>query len=219
MEEIICGVDAFVPTKVICVGRNFADHAKEMGGSAPPKEPVIFLKPNSSISFTPESVYIPEELGLLHHEVELCALVGSRGKGLDDDRAKAGIIGYAVGIDFTLRDMQSEAKGRGWPWTISKGFDSSCVMGSFVPSSDVGEIEGRGISLSVNGKSRQEGNVSDMIFKPARIISFVSQFMTVERGDVIMCGTPAGVGEVNDGDRIVAAVEGLPKIDFVVNRK
>jgi len=219
MEEIICGVDAYVPTKVICVGRNFADHAKEMGGGAPPREPVIFLKPNSSISFIPDSVHIPEELGLLHHEVELCALVGHRVKGVDDEGAKAGIIGYAVGIDFTLRDMQSEAKGRGWPWTISKGFDSSCVIGRFLPKAEVGDVEGRAISLSVNGKARQEGNASDMIFGPERILGFVSRFMTVERGDVIMCGTPAGVGEVNDGDRIAASVEGLPKLDFVVRRK
>jgi 2-keto-4-pentenoate hydratase/2-oxohepta-3-ene-1,7-dioic acid hydratase in catechol pathway len=219
MEEIICGIDAFVPTKVICVGQNFADHAKEMGGGAPPTEPVIFLKPNSSISFTPDSVYIPEDLGLLHHEVEFCALVGQGGKGLDDKAARAGIIGYAVGIDFTLREMQSEAKSGGHPWTISKGFDSSCVMGHFVPSSQVGDIEGRGISLSVNGEGRQTGSASDMIFKPERILSFVSRFMTVERGDIIMCGTPAGVGEVNDGDRIAASVEGLPKLDFVVNRR
>jgi len=218
MEEIICGDDAFVPTKVICVGRNFAEHAKEMGEGVPTTEPVIFFKPNSSITFAPESVYIPETLGLLHHEVELCALVGHRGKGFDEVGAGDAIIGYAVGIDFTLRDIQSEAKGRGWPWTISKGFDSACVMGRFLPRGDVGDTRGRGISLAVNGEARQEGNLSDMLFSPAQILRFVSQFMTVEQGDVIMCGTPAGVGDVNDGDRIEASVEGLPALDFVVHR-
>ena len=219
MEEIICGDDVLVPTKVICVGRNFADHAKEMGDSVPPKEPVIFLKPNSAIAFSPDSVFIPEELGLLHHEVELCALVGQGGKGFDADGAKDAIAGYAVGIDFTLREMQSEAKGGGRPWTISKGFDSACVVGRFLPRAEVGDIAGRAVSLSVNGDSRQRGNVSDMLFTPEDILLYVSRYMTVERGDVIMCGTPAGVGEVVDGDRIHAQVEGLPELDFAVYRK
>lgn len=218
MEEVICGEDIFVPTKVICMGRNFVDHAKEMGEGAPPEEPVVFIKPNSSIAFAPESIFIPENLGLLHHEVELCALVGHQGKSLNEEGAQDAITGYAVGIDFTLRDLQSDAKGKGMPWTISKGFDSACVMGRFLPRSEAGDIAGLSMSLSVNGRRRQRGNISDMFFSPAQVLTFVSQFMTVERGDVIMCGTPAGVGEVNDGDRIDASVKGLPELDFLVHR-
>jgi len=218
VEEVICGDDVYVPTKVICVGRNFADHAEEMADSALPTEPLVFLKPNSSIASEPDRVYIPEDLGLLHHEVELCALVGRSGKGFDAEGAKAAIAALAVGIDFTLRDMQSVAKGGGHPWTISKGFDSACVVGRFLPCGEAGAIEGRSIRLAVNGEDRQGGDLAEMVFTPEEILLYVSRYMTVERGDVIMCGTPAGVGPVNDGDRIHAAVEGLPELDFQVNR-
>lgn len=218
MEEIFCGDTAYVPSKVICVGRNFADHAKEMGSSAQLEEPVIFLKPNSSIAFAPGSVFIPSSLGVLHHEVELCALIGRRGKSLDAEGVEDAIAGYAVGIDFTLREVQAQAKGKGLPWTISKGFDSSCIVGRFVPSSEISDAEGLEMWLEVNGERRQAGNTGDMIFSPADIARYVSQYMTLERGDVIMCGTPAGVGEVGNGDRIAASIEGLPKLDFVVER-
>ena len=219
MQEIFCGNKVYVPSKIICVGKNFADHAREMGDASPPQEPVIFIKPNSSISFAPEVVSIPETLGLLHHEVELCALLGRGGGNLGADEAQDAIAGYGVGVDFTLRDLQTEAKKKGWPWSLSKGFDSACVLGKFRSSSEIDDADGLPIGLSVNATPRQEGNTEDMIFSPSDIIRFVSQFMTLERGDVLMCGTPAGVGEVKDGDRIDAIVEGLPELSFVVRRK
>jgi len=219
VNGITCGDNLYVPSKIICVGKNFAGHAREMGDSSSPQEPVIFIKPNSSISFAPETVSIPETLGLLHHEVELCALLGKGGRSLGTEEAQDAIAGYGVGVDFTLRDLQTEAKGKGWPWSLSKGFDSACVLGRFRSSQEVDDADGLPIGLSVNDTLRQEGNTEEMLFSAPDIICFVSQFMTLERGDVIMCGTPAGVGEVRDGDRIYAIVEGLPELSFIVKRR
>lgn len=219
MKEIACGGETFTPSKVVCVGMNFRAHAKEMGSSAPPREPVIFLKPNSAIAFNPEAVHVPEGHGLLHHEIELCVLLGRGGASLGPDEARAAVAGYAVGIDFTLRDRQAEAKSKGRPWALAKGFDGSCALGGFSPAADAGAAEGRAMELSVNNETRQKGSTSDMVFSPSEILAFVSRFMSLERGDILMCGTPSGVGEVKHGDRIRADIEGLPGLDFKVRRR
>ena len=219
MREIFCGGKAFAPSKVICVGKNFADHVREMGGGAPPTEPVIFIKPNSSIVSSPREVLIPESLGLLHHEVELCALVGEAAKDVEESDAGELIAGFAVGIDFTLRERQAAAKREGTPWSLAKGFDSAAVLGEFVPADEVSDAALLDMSLMLGETRRQSGNTRDMIFHPARIISYASSFMTIETGDVIMCGTPAGVGEVAGGDRVRAAITGLPELDFIVRRE
>ncbi len=219
VHQILCDGKAFAPSKVICVGKNFPDHVREMGGGAPPTEPVIFIKPNSSIVSSPREVDIPESLGLVHHEVELCALVGGRGKGLSEEAAARLIAGFAVGIDFTLRQMQSRAKEAGLPWALAKGFDQSAVLGGFIPADEVSDATSLDMSLKLGEVERQSGNTRDMIFHPAGIISYASRFMTIEAGDVIMCGTPAGVGEVTAGDRVCAAITGLPELDFIVRRE
>lgn len=207
MNIIRCASQEYTPSKIICVGRNFPDHVKEMGGSEMPSEPVIFIKPNSAIVFNPREVKIPKSFGLLHHEVELCLVI-------DDGK----IAGYAVGIDFTLRDRQTDAKKQGAPWTIAKGFDGAAVFGEFIKAQDIKDALSLDISLSVNGKVKQKGNTRDMIFHPQRIIEFVSQFMTIETGDILMCGTPSGVGEVHDKDKISANIKGLPRLEFTVRR-
>ncbi|MFA4875215.1 MAG: fumarylacetoacetate hydrolase family protein [bacterium] len=209
----------YTPSKIICVGKNFPDHVKEMGGSALPGEPVIFLKPNSAIAFNPREVAIPESLGLLHHEVELCILAGRGGRQLTPDEAGSIACGYAVGIDFTLRERQAEAKKAQGPWALAKGFDLSAVFGEFASAGAVNDPLDLDISLSVDGALRQSGSTRDMIFSPGAIISFVSRFMTVEPGDIFMCGTPAGVGEVRDNDEIEAGIDGLPRLHFRVVRK
>ncbi|MFA4971059.1 MAG: fumarylacetoacetate hydrolase family protein [bacterium] len=219
MRQIRLGGEAYEPTKVICVGRNFPDHAREMGGTASSSEPIIFIKPNSSVASSPSEIFIPQSLGLLHHEVELCALIGNGGSGLSIEGAQGSIAGWAVGIDFTLRSVQMEAKKVGGPWALAKGFDNAAVMGEFAGVGGELDPSAFWFSLSVNGHERQRGLARDMVFTPAAIISYVSRFMTLEKGDVIMCGTPSGVGEVRDGDRIAAEAKGLPKLEFLLRRK
>lgn len=219
MNKVVCGDHTFVPSKVICVGKNFRDHVREMGGDAPPGEPVIFIKPNSAIVASPEQVRVPGSLGLLHHEVELCALIGSSAKDVDADAAGSLIAGWAVGLDLTLRDRQAAAKKAGAPWALSKGFDGAAVLGEFRPADDAGEMTSVELVLSVNGAERQRGSAAEMVFGPASILSFASRFMTLEVGDVVMLGTPAGVGALEDGDRVEASAGDLPGLDFVLTRK
>jgi len=219
MRQVWQGGEAYEPTKVVCVGRNFPDHAREMGASASSPEPVIFIKPNSSIASTPSEIFVPQSLGLLHYEVELCALIWCDGSGLSIEDAQESIGGWAIGVDFTLRSMQAEAKKAGNPWALAKGFDNAAVIGEFMSAADAGDPAALWFSLSVNGHERQRGNARDMILPPAEIISHVSRFMTLERGDIVMCGTPSGVGEVRDGDRIHAEAKGLPGLEFTIRRK
>lgn len=208
----------FTPAKIVCVGKNYSDHIKEMGGSAPSREPTIFIKPNSAIASRHPEIYIPEHLGLLHHEVELCFIIGNACKDLEEKNAVSFIAGYAVGTDLTLRARQAEAKKDGGPWTLAKGFDNSAVFGPFVDARKITDPRALDISLSVNGKTRQRSNTREMLFLPAEILSFASCFMTIEEGDIFMCGTPSGVGEVKDGDEISAEIASLPVLTFRIKR-
>lgn len=219
MLTVRCNSKNYTPGKIVCIGRNYSDHIKEMGGFDAPAEPAIFLKPNSAIAFCPKEISIPEELGLVHHEVELCFIAGKRGKNISVAEADSFVLGYAVGIDLTLRDMQAAAKKSSGPWALSKGFDGSAIFGEFVESGKISDPCNLRVSLSVNGAVRQDGNTRDMIFKPAEILSYVSRFMTIEEGDIFMCGTPAGVGEIKDEDNIAARVDALPLLEFKVIRK
>lgn len=207
------------PGKIVCVGKNYADHIKEMGGGGDRlEEPTIFIKPSTAVMSGTETVFIPNELGLLHHEVELCFVVGKDGCDIAEREASRYIIGWGVGIDFTLRDRQSAAKKLGGPWALSKGFDGSAVFGNFLISRDIVDLPALEIKLSVNCHMRQCATTRDMLFSPAHILSFVSKFMTIEEGDIFMTGTPSGVGEVRHGDLIEATIEGLPPLRFAVLR-
>lgn len=209
MKAVACGGKQYIPSKIVCVGRNFADHIAEIGGGEL-EHPAIFLKPNSSVAFGVKEIAVPSRFGLLHHEVELCFIAGE---------SEEEIIGYGVGVDLTLRDVQSEAKARGMPWTLAKGFDNAAVLGRFVPQSEIDHPMNLDISLSVNGEVRQKSNTGAMIFKPREILSYSSEYMTIEGGDVFMCGTPSGVGPLVDGDRIQAEISGLPVLDVVLRRR
>jgi len=219
MHTIACGRRAFTPSKLICVGKNYPSHIEEMGGGLRPSQPTIFLKPNSAIAFEVDQVFIPEEFGLIHHEVELCFAVGRTGRDIPLAEAHSYIAGYGVGIDFTLRDLQAVAKRSGAPWSLAKGFDAAAPLGRFVEANSVGDPCGLAIVLTVNGISRQSASTSEMIFSPEEILSFVSEFMTVEEGDVFMCGTPSGVGEVRHGDVLHAEIAGLPPLKIEIIRK
>jgi 2-keto-4-pentenoate hydratase/2-oxohepta-3-ene-1,7-dioic acid hydratase in catechol pathway len=209
MNKITCDGKSFTPSKLICVGKNYVDHIAEMGGGGRPEKPTIFIKPNSAIAFEIEELILPQGLGLVHHEVELCFVMGRNGQ----------IAGYAVGLDLTLRNLQAKVKEQGMPWALAKGFDSSAPLGKFLPANQIDDPCALDISLSVNGKMRQQSNTREMIFSPQEILAYASKYMTIEEGDVFMCGTPSGVGELEDDDLVKAIILGLPELEFVVKRR
>lgn len=218
MRSILLDGRPIVPGKIVCVGKNYPDHVQEMGGGGLPAEPAIFLKPNSAIAEAGEAIAIPEALGLLHHEVELCFVVGREGKAIGEGAAGQFIAGWGVGIDFTLRDRQAAEKRTGGSWNLAKGFDNAAAFGAFVGARAAVDVADAAITLAINGEVRQHSRTCEMIFSPAKILSFVSRFMTIEAGDVFMTGTPAGVGEVKHGDVLRAEIEGLPALTITVLR-
>lgn len=201
--------------KILCIGRNYAKHAAEMGGSVP-DEPWVFLKPSSAIIRTRESVVLPKKSNDVHHEVELVALIGKLGKNLSVVEALGVVRGYAVGLDMTARDLQSAAKAARSPWSIAKGFDTFAPLGPVLPADEVKDPQDLIIQLSVNGEIRQSGSTRDMIFSVAELISFCSECFTLFPGDLLYTGTPDGVGPVHVGDQLVAKIEGLPKLKVAV---
>ena len=201
--------------KILCIGRNYTDHIKELG-NATPEAPVIFIKPASSVIGEGERIVIPSYSSDCHHEVELALLIGRKGKDIPVDRAMESIAGYGVGIDLTLRDVQSELKKKGLPWEIAKGFDTSCPLSAFVEASGVADPQNLQIRMTVNGEVRQDGNTSMMIHRIPAIISHMSGRFTLEPGDVILTGTPAGVGRIVSGDLLTAEIPGVATLRVAV---
>jgi 5-carboxymethyl-2-hydroxymuconate isomerase len=194
--------------KVLCIGRNYSEHIKELG-NAPPDAPVIFIKPATSVIGEGEAIVIPPYSRDCHYEVELALLIGRRGKDIPVEQAMGFIAGYGVGIDLTLRDVQGELKKKGLPWEIAKGFDTSCPLSAFVEASSVADPQSLRIRLAVNGEIRQDGDTSMMIHRIPDIVSYMSGRFTLEPGDVILTGTPAGVGPIVSGDRLAAEIPGV----------
>jgi len=219
MKKVRLNDDVFSPSKIVCIGGNYQKHRDEMGYKKPDKDPTIFLKPNSSISFKEKEVFIPESYGLLHYEVELCFLVGRECKNVSQEEAAECMAGYCVGLDMTLRDMQAADKDEGKPWNIAKGFDNAAILGEFVAAEKVDNILDLDVSLKLNGELKQKGNTSQMLYAPFDMLEFVSRYMTLEPGDIFMTGTPSGIGPVEQGDVILAEVEGLPAINVRIRRK
>ena len=181
---------------------------KELG-NATPEAPVIFIKPASSVIGEGEAIVIPPYSRDCHHEVELALLIGRKGKDIPVGRATEFIAGYGVGIDLTLRDVQGELKKKGLPWEIAKGFDTSCPLSAFVEASDVADPQNLRIRLAVNGGIRQDGITSMMIHRIPAIISHMSGCFTLEPGDIVLTGTPAGVSRIVSGDRLAAEIPGV----------
>ena len=202
--------------KILCIGQNYAQHAAEMD-AAVPEQPVVFLKPPTAIIRTRECVQIPRMTKNVHHEVELVAMIGRRGRKIPVENGLKYVSSYAIGLDMTARDLQSEAKRRGYPWSVAKGFDTFAPLGRLVPAADVGDPQGLTLTLKVNGTVRQRGDTRDMIFSVAHLISYCSQIFTLERGDLLFTGTPEGVGSVGRGDQIEAAGSRLPSLTVTVN--
>ncbi|MCK4849096.1 MAG: fumarylacetoacetate hydrolase family protein [Candidatus Heimdallarchaeota archaeon] len=200
------------PSKIICLAKNYSAHAVEMGvlPQELPKTPSLFLKPPSSLIGPNENIIIPPQTNEVHHEVELAVIIGKRGKNISLKDAYDYIFGYTILLDITARDLQSNAKQKGRPWSVAKGFDTFCPIGPVITTKDeVPNPQSLGIELSVNKELRQQGNTRDMLFKIDQIIHYCSSVFTLEPGDIIATGTPEGVGMFDHGDILHASIEKL----------
>jgi fumarylpyruvate hydrolase len=206
--------DSFPVRRVFCVGRNYAEHAREMGAAdqaAGLEPPFFFMKPGDAVVCGRDELQIayPPATQNLHHEVEMVIALGQGGANVTVDAAQSLIFGYAIGLDLTRRDMQARAKEKSHPWDMSKGFDQSAVCGEIHPVAEVGHpVNGR-IWLRVNGDLRQQGDLAEMMWKVPNIIANLSSMVRLEAGDLIYTGTPAGVGPVERGDLLEGGVEGI----------
>ncbi|MBI1855205.1 MAG: fumarylacetoacetate hydrolase family protein [Chloroflexi bacterium] len=190
------------PTKIVCVGRNYVEHAKELGNDVP-KIPLIFLKPPSSIINPGETILLPPQSKQVEHEAELVVVIGKRTRNVTAEEAKNYIFGYTLGNDVTARDLQ-KTDGQ---WTRAKGFDTFCPFGPWVDTDF--NIADALITCKVNGQPRQMASTRDMVFSVPTLVAYISSVMTLEPGDIIFTGTPAGVGELKSGDEVVVEIEGL----------
>jgi 2-keto-4-pentenoate hydratase/2-oxohepta-3-ene-1,7-dioic acid hydratase in catechol pathway len=188
-----------IPSKVVCVGKNYADHAKEMGGEVP-AEPVIFIKPNTTVIGEGDYIVLPPQSVNVHHEAELAIVIGALAKNVEVDRADEVIFGYTCANDVTARDLQN-SDGQ---WTRSKSFDTFCPLGPWIET-DL-DPQDLAISCSVNGEIRQDGNTSDLVRSAREMVSWISHMMTLLPGDVILTGTPAGVSQIVNGDSVAVTI-------------
>lgn len=203
----IKGTDQSYPVgKIICLGRNYLDHIRELGNKVPDRA-VIFCKPASSLLSDGGTIQIPTYSNACHHELELALLVGKKGKNISEDQALSHLAGYAVALDLTLRDVQDELKSKGLPWEIAKGFDTSCPLSDFVPVAQVDNPNAIHLTLKVNGDIRQQGTTAQMMRSVEEIVAEVSSFYTLEAGDIILTGTPAGVSRIQSGDQLEGEIE------------
>lgn len=201
--------------KIVCLGRNYLDHIRELDNSVPDRA-VIFCKPGSSLLADGGAVKIPEYSNDCHHELELALLVGKSGKNIQKEAALSYLVGYGVALDLTLRDLQSELKNKGLPWEISKGFDTSCPISDFTPSERVPNPNNLQLTLKVNGQIRQQGNTAQMMRSVEEIITEISNFYTLEAGDIILTGTPAGVSKIETGDVLEGTIEQVGSLQVSV---
>jgi fumarylpyruvate hydrolase len=204
----VAGGGRFPVHRIYCVGLNYAEHVREMGGDAAKSPPIFFMKPADAVIANGAAVPYPPATGNFHHEIELVVAIGSAGRDVDAARALAHVFGYAAGNDLTRRDLQSTAKSRGEPWDTAKGFDASAPVAAIRPAAQGHPSKGR-IWLSVNGTLRQESDLSHMIWDVPHIIAALSRLYELRPGDLIFTGTPAGVGPVRPGDRLEGGIEGL----------
>ncbi|MFZ3207868.1 MAG: fumarylacetoacetate hydrolase family protein [Geobacteraceae bacterium] len=201
--------------KILCIGRNYAEHIRELRNEIP-EEPVIFMKPSTAVISDGETIVIPPYSQECHYEVELALLIGKTGRNIPVESTYEYIVGYGVAIDLTLRDVQANLKRNGLPWDIAKGFDTACPLSCFAPASGVKSPQNLHIRLSVNGVIRQDGSTSMMIHSIPAIVSHISSIFTLEPGDIVLTGTPSGVGSIVSGDRLVAKIPGVAQLQVTV---
>ena len=206
----------FPVRRIYCVGRNYAEHAREMGHD-PDREPPFFFQKNPDSVVPTGGVFpYPEQSKDVHHEIELVVALGSGGRNIPVDKALDHVFGYAVGLDMTARDLQGEAKRMGRPWEMGKAFDHSAPISPIVPASRIGHPSSGLIWLDVNGERRQTGDLRDLIWSIPEMISILSRHVELKSGDLIFTGTPAGVGPVRPGDRLTGGVDGVGRIEVRV---
>jgi len=191
--------------KIICIGQNYAEHIKEMKAEMP-ASPVFFLKPTTALVQDGGDIVLPSISRDVHHEVELTVLIGKNGKNIPQSSAMDYVAGYGVGLDMTLRDIQADAKRKGLPWALAKGFDTSAPVSDFVPTKQVSNPALLFLRLLVNGVIRQQSGTNDLIFSVDKLIAHLSQFVTLEQGDILYTGTPQGVAQVKSGDLLEASL-------------
>lgn len=201
--------------KIVCVGRNYAEHVHELGNTIHEK-PVVFLKTTSSVIYSGDSIVYPSFSNDMHHEAELVLLIGENIKDADLETSERAIAGYGIGLDMTLRDVQSDLKRKGHPWTIAKCFDTSTVLSEFVEKSSYQLTLGETISLKINSEHRQKDQLNKMLHKPVEIVQYISSLMKLEAGDLIFTGTPKGVSKVEKGDKLEVELEGIVKLECLV---
>jgi 5-carboxymethyl-2-hydroxymuconate isomerase len=197
--------------KIVCMGQNYAKHALELGNEVP-EFPLTFLKTATCMIPSGGEVVHPDYSKDLHHEIELVLLIGETVKNAGNKEAEDAIAGYAVGLDMTLRDLQREFKSKGGPWTLAKVFDTSGVLSGFILKNEYMLQGNEKIKLTVNGETRQDSSINTMLFPPFEIVKYVSQKMTLEKGDLIFTGTPEGVGRVVPGDILEGEIEGVGRL-------
>jgi|TARA_B110000091_G_scaffold102584_1_gene111576 2-keto-4-pentenoate hydratase/2-oxohepta-3-ene-1,7-dioic acid hydratase in catechol pathway len=192
--------------KIICVGRNYVEHIKELNNEAP-KDPVLFLKPDTAILLKKQPFFIPEFSNEVHHEVEILVKINRIGKHIDRKFARKYYDEIGLGIDFTARDLQTKLKEKGLPWEKAKAFDGAAVIGNFLSKSDFKDIDNINFRLEKNGKVQQTGNTSLMLWKIDTLIEYISKYFTLKIGDIIFTGTPSGVAKVNSNDILKGFIE------------
>ena len=196
------------PGKIICVGRNYAKHIEEMQ-SERTSDPVLFLKPNSALHPISEPLPLMRDVGAVHHEIELAVCVAKTATNINEAEAMDYVAGYGLALDLTLRDMQSKAKQGGLPWAVAKGFDHACPVSPFVPAAQIADPHNLSLRLKRNGEEKQNGTTAHMLFRIPALLAYASRFFTLEEGDLLLTGTPAGVGPLLPGDTIEAHIDGI----------
>lgn len=188
--------------KAVCVGRNYAAHARELG-NAVPETPILFLKPRTAMAPLSPDFAIPADRGGCHHETEIAVLIGRTAKNISLDEAPGVIAGYGLALDLTLRDLQNQLKKQGYPWEVSKAFDGACPLSPFISPEAMGDVTTAELALTVNSEARQHGQAQDMITGIYELVAYISRIFTLEPGDVVLTGTPEGVAALAGGDRLV----------------
>lgn len=207
----------FPVRRIFCVGRNYADHVREMGNDPKSEPPIFFTKPADAVVESGAVIQYPRATSDLHHEVELVLAIGKGGGDISEADALSYVWGYGVGVDLTRRDLQAAAKKAGAPWDAAKAFDQSAPLGPLTPVSEMGHPAAGAIRLSVNGAVRQSGDIGDMIWRTAEIIAALSRLWALKPGDLVFTGTPSGVGPLQRGDAVLAEIAGLEPLRFTIS--
>lgn len=216
----VAGSDDRIPVRrIFCVGRNYAAHAVEMGKDPDRDPPFFFTKPADAVVMDGETVAYPPETANFHYEAELIVVIGTGGVNITEENSLNHVWGYAVGNDLTRRDLQLEAREKGRPWDWGKAFDRSAVIGPVHPVASVGHLATGSIKLTVNGETKQDADLADLIWSVPEIVSILSHTMTLQPGDVIMTGTPAGVGQLQIGDVCEVSIAGLGTVTTPIGPK